>query len=198
MSSASRDGDGSEVLAQPGDGLERVLLAQHGRFLDFLARRLGSRAEAEEVLQSAYVRALERGVPEDATAGVVAWFYRVLRNAMIDAVRRRDAERRGVDRYAQEREDVVDVELRDAVCACLHDVLPALNPEYASVVREVDLQARPVAEVAAARAITVNNATVRLHRARQALKKQLLRACGACATHGCLDCGCRTHRNTSV
>jgi RNA polymerase sigma-70 factor (ECF subfamily) len=31
---------------------------------------------------------------------------------------------------------------------------------------------------------------VRLHRARQALKRELERSCGTCATHGCLDCTC--------
>lgn len=190
--SGGSDEVGGGVLTAEGDALERVLVAQHARFLSFLDRRLGSRAEAEEVLQAAYARALERGVPQDDEVGVVAWFYRVLRNAIVDVARRRDAERRGAERYAQEQPGTVDAELRDAVCACLHDVLPALRPEYASVVREVDLEARPVAEVASARAITVNNATVRLHRARQALKKQLLRTCGACAAHGCLECGCRT------
>ncbi len=43
--------------------------------------------------------------------------------------------------------------------------------------------------------ITAKNAGVRLHRARQALKKQLERSCGSCAVHGCLDCSCKpSHR----
>lgn len=187
----THDGD---VLAGDAGRLERVLLAQHDRFVDFVARRLGSRPDAEELLQSAYVRALEKGVPEDVDDGIVAWFYRVLRNALVDASRRRDSERRGVERFTQEQPEVADGELEAAVCACVHDVLPALKPEYADVVREVDLDDRRLSEVAASRGITVNNATVRLYRARQALKKQLLRTCGACATHGCLDCGCKAHR----
>lgn len=194
---AGPDAD-SEVLASSGERLEQVLLAQHGRFLGFLERRLGSRADAEEVLQAAYVRALERGVPDDASDGLVAWFYRVLRNALVDRVRRGDAERRSAERLVREVEEVEEPELRQAVCACVHDVLPALKQEYADVVRAVDLEQRTLAEVAAAGAMTVNNATVRLHRARQALKKQLLRTCGACAAHGCLDCHCRTARQAGA
>jgi len=184
----------ADVLAPDAERLERVLLAQHDRFLGFLARRLGSSEDAEELLQTAYLRALEKGVPEDVDEGVVAWFYRVLRNALVDAGRRRDAEQRRVEGLGQKQSEVADGELRATVCACLHDVLPALKAEYADVVREVDLHDQRLADVAAAREITVNNATVRLHRARQALKKQLLRTCGACAAHGCLDCHCRTHR----
>ena len=40
-------------------------------------------------------------------------------------------------------------ELRDAVCACLHDLLPTMKPEHADVVRAVDLEERPIADVAA-------------------------------------------------
>jgi RNA polymerase sigma-70 factor (ECF subfamily) len=184
----------ADVLAPDAERLERVLLAQHDRFLGFLARRLGSSEDAEELLQTAYLRALEKGVPEDVDEGVVAWFYRVLRNALVDAGRRRDAEQRRVEGLGLGQSEAADGELRATVCACLHDVLPALKAEYADVVREVDLHDQRLADVAAAREITVNNATVRLHRARQALKKQLLRTCGACAAHGCLDCHCRTHR----
>jgi RNA polymerase sigma-70 factor (ECF subfamily) len=183
----------SELLDAGGDRLEQVLVAQHGKFLGFLERRLGSRADAEEVLQAAYVRALEKGVPDDD--GVVAWFYRVLRNALVDRARRRDAERRSTERLARELEEGDEPELREVVCACMHDLLPEMKPEYADMVRAVDLEQRALADAAAAVAITVNNATVRLHRARQALKKQLLRSCGACAAHGCLDCHCRTVRS---
>lgn len=48
----------------------------------------------------------------------------------------------------------------------------------------------PLQKVAKALGITTNNATVRLHRARRALKRELERSCGICATHGCLDCTC--------
>lgn len=175
-----------------GERLELVLLAHHREFLGFLERRLGTRGDAEEVLQAAYARALERGVPDAGAEGVAAWFYRVLRNALVDRERRAGAERRSSDRLAREASVEDAPELRDAVCACIHDLLPAMKPEYAEVVRAVDLDERPLAEVAAGRGITVNNATVRLHRARQALRRQLLRACGACAAHGCLECHCRT------
>lgn len=188
-----------EVLTGPSERLERLLVTENGRFLAFLERRLGSRTEAEEVLQTVYARALERGAPDDGDdRGVVAWFYRSLRNALVDRARRSDVERRARERLAKELEEPSAPELRETVCACMHDLLPAMKPEYADVVRAVELEERTLAEVASARGITVNNATVRLHRARQALKDQLLRACGACAAHGCLECHCRTAARPGV
>lgn len=38
-----------------------TLVGHHRRFLDFLERRVGSRAVAEELLQAAFVKGLERG-----------------------------------------------------------------------------------------------------------------------------------------
>lgn len=191
---AYKRGVATNELIANAERLESALLSHHRAFLAFLERRLGSSGGADEVLQTAYARALEKGVPDDDASGVVAWFYRVLRNALVDRARRDDADRRSTARLAAQAEPLAgdDPELREAVCACMHDLLPAMKPEYAQVVRAVDLEERSLAEVAAGGGITVNNATVRLHRARQALKQQLLRACGACAAHGCLECSCRT------
>lgn len=36
----------------------------------------------------------------------------------------------------------------------------------------------------------VNNASVRVHRARLALRRQLEKSCGTCAAHGCFQCEC--------
>jgi hypothetical protein len=47
-------------------------------------------------------------------------------------------------------------------------------------------------EFAAEAGITANNAGVRVFRAREALRKRVVRSCGTCAEHGCLDCTCGT------
>lgn len=171
---------------------ERVLLEHRGRFLRTLERRTRSRELAEEVLQAAYARALERGTPAVGDEGLVAWFQTVLRNAWLDQVRRAEVEGDAARRLASEVDEaVVDPELRDAICACVNDAVEALKPEYAALIREVELGGRPLREAAEAARITPNNAGVRLHRARQALGRSLGKLCGACAAHGCLECACK-------
>jgi RNA polymerase sigma-70 factor (ECF subfamily) len=174
---------------------DRALLENRQRFLSFLERRLGNRAAAEELLQSAFVRMLESGAAPADEEGAVTWFFRLLRNALVDHHRKQAATARLDERLAREpKPESEDPELRQAVCACLHDLLPTLKPEYAEMVSRVDLDERPVTEVAAELGVSSNNASVRLHRARQSLKRQLQRTCGACATHGCLDCSCKGAR----
>lgn len=185
----------AEATRASGDEVTQALVANHRRFLAFVERRVGNRAVAEEILQSAFVKTLEKGEALHDSEGAVTWFYRLLRNALVDHYRRQSAEGRALEREAREAEEPAeDPELKKTVCACVGDLLPTLKPEYADMVRQVDLEERAVPDVAREAGITPNNAGVRLHRARQALKKQLERSCGTCASHGCLDCSCKKAR----
>nr|WP_275450737.1 RNA polymerase sigma factor [Myxococcus stipitatus] len=181
-------------MREEGDGVTRALVENHRQFLAFVERRVGNRATAEEILQSAFVKSLEKSGTLSDAEGAVTWFYRLLRNAMVDHYRRQQVEGRALEREAREAEEPSeDPELKQAVCACVGKLLPTLKPEYAEMVRQVDLEERAVPDVAREAGITPNNAGVRLHRARQALKKQLERSCGSCASHGCLNCSCKSH-----
>lgn len=180
-----------EALLPMTENVVERLVANHRQFLSFLEARVSSRAVAEELLQNAFVRAVEKSDTLEASENAVAWFYRLLRNALIDHHRRGATETRAIEAHAGETDEGFELELKDAVCACMNDLLPTLKPEYAEMIRRVDLQDTPLSEVASSLSITPNNATVRLHRARQALKLRLERSCGTCASHGCLDCTCR-------
>jgi RNA polymerase sigma factor (sigma-70 family) len=171
----------------------RVLLENHSRFLAFLERRVGSREEAEDILQDAFVRSLERAPPMEDTTSVITWFYRVLRNALTDYYRRKDSRGRATERLAAETESTTepDKELEAVVCACVMGLLDTLKPEYETALRRVELEGTSVRSYAEETGITPGNAGVRLHRAREALRKQLVRCCGACLEHGCFDCACR-------
>lgn len=171
-----------------------ALVAEHDRFLAFLAPRLESRDAAEEVLQAAFVKGWERGGELQDHESAVAWFYRLLRHALVDHYRGRAAERRALDAHAaaQPEGEAPEIpELAAALCRCLDGLLPTLPPDQAALLRQVDLEGRPVSEVAASLGLTPNATSVRLHRSRKALKARLETTCGTCTTHGCLDCTCR-------
>lgn len=171
----------------------RVLADNHRAFLAFLERRVGSREAAEELLQEAFARGIDRvGTLRDEES-VVAWFYRALRNAVVDHYRRADARRRGLERLAAELDPatVPDAELHDAVCRCVLSLADTLKPEYAEAIRRIDVDGVPVKDFAAEKGLSGSNAGVRVFRAREALRKQVARSCGTCAEHGCLDCSCR-------
>jgi RNA polymerase sigma factor (sigma-70 family) len=170
------------------------LLDLRHQFLGFVQRRVNDRATAEDILQSAFVRTLDSGSQLREDDSAVAWFYRILRNAIIDYYRRRATEGAALERWVQELETEIqpDPFLHQTACQCIAGALDTLTPAYASLLREVDLAEATLSSYAHAHGITPGNAAVRAHRARAALRKQLTRSCGACATHGCLDCTCQT------
>ena len=184
--------DDTDTPAPPPLPVVEALVAQHRKFLAFLERRVGNRATAEEILQAAFVRSVEYAGDLRNDESAVAWFYRLLRNALVDHYRRRGTERRIFESETADESDHAhaDTELRDVICGCLHTLLPTLKPEYAAILREVDLAERPPADVAGDLGVSATNLRVRLHRARQALRQQLERSCGTCAEHACLDCAC--------
>ena len=166
-----------------------ALVASHREFLSFVERRVGDRAFAEEILQDALVKSLDHvgEIRESATA----WFYRVLRNAIIDHRRRRAALERRLELLEAEPEATTDdAELHNVVCRCVAKLADTLKPEYADALRRIDVEGTPVKAYADEAGISANNAGVRVFRAREALRKQVARSCGTCAEHGCLDCTC--------
>ena len=170
-----------------------ALVQHHVQFLGFLERRLGSRAEAEDVLQTAYMKALTAGESVRDDEKVLAWFYRLLRNILADRQRNQAATARFSARLS--RESPVDTEtdaaLYRTVCQCVLALTQLLKPEYREMLQRVELDDLSLQQVAQDLAITPNNAAVRLHRARQAMGTALRQMCGTCAEHGCLECACQ-------
>lgn len=178
------------------DGPDPVaeLVRERAAFVRFVRPRVESDAVAEEIVQSAFLRSLEHESELREGESATAWFYRILRNAVIDHYRRRDAAGRAAERLAQEMPEAIDeapADERNRVCACVKNLASTLKPEYAGVLEKVDVEGRSVSEIAAEEGITANNAAVRLHRARQALKKRVEQTCRSCAEHGCIDCTCK-------
>jgi RNA polymerase sigma-70 factor (ECF subfamily) len=162
------------------------LVANHRAFLAFVQKRVGNAATAEEILQDAFVKSLDKVDQIDESA--IGWFYKVLRNAIIDHYRRTAAADRKHEALAREPEH--DEELHRTVCACVNQLVDTIKPEYAEALRRIDLDGVAVKAYADEAGISQSNAGVRVFRAREALRKQVARACGTCATHGCLDCSC--------
>ena len=162
-------------------------------FLGFVERRIADRAVAEDILQAAYMRALEHEGDLRRNESVVGWFYRVLRNAVIDYYRRRGTEEKALESWSRELESAVAAppEIQNEICACIGRVLDSIRPDYADLIRAVDLGEQPLQHFARDKSISATNAGVRAHRARAALRKQLVATCGSCAEHACVDCTCR-------
>lgn len=176
------------------------LLAQREALVGYLTRKVGSRDLAEDLLHDAFLKVSEHpGKPPADDEAIVPWFYRLLRNAAIDRFRRDATRDRALEAFTRELEHSTSAppELEGEVCACVAQLAKTLKPEYEEAVRAIDVEGIPVKDFAQDRGLTAGNAGVRVFRAREALRKRVVDACGACAGHGCLNCTCRSGRGNS-
>jgi RNA polymerase sigma-70 factor (ECF subfamily) len=158
-------------------------------FVAFLERRLGERALAEDILQDALERSLDKVGTLRSPAAAIPWFYRVLRNAVIDHARHAASRDRALSALAAERaSDLTEEDADHESCRCVGGVVASLEQDYQTILRCVDVEGVPVKAYASETGITSNNAGVRVFRA--PLREGVRATCGACAERGCVDCTC--------
>jgi RNA polymerase sigma factor (sigma-70 family) len=188
-----RNDDPPADATLPLDGdVARVLVENHRAFLGFLERRLGRRDLAEDILQEAFARGLGKLATLRDGEAAVPWFYRTLRNAIVDHHRRGKTADQALARFAEEVGEAEEpsVAMRDEVCQCVARLASTLKPEYADALRRIEIDGVAVKDFAEEQGISTSNAAVRVFRARDALRRQVARSCGTCAEHGCVDCTC--------
>jgi RNA polymerase sigma factor (sigma-70 family) len=161
------------------------LIARRKQFLAFVTGKLGDRSAAEDLLQDAYARLDKLEQLRDEQAAV-AWFYRVLRNAITDRARREQSKARALDALAHEPLAAPETN----VCQCVRRLSDELAPAHREALEHIELAGTAVKDYAEQAGITANSAGVRIHRARQALRARVQTTCGACAARGCMDCTC--------
>jgi RNA polymerase sigma factor (sigma-70 family) len=187
-----------EAALRPlNDKVVKTLLESRKSFEGFLRRHVPNAEIAEDIFQQSLLKALTNPEPLKNPESMVPWFYSILRNARIDFYRARGSEDRKTAAFAQEvlgdegEALLATPEFQASICECMKALIPSLKPEYASLIKEIDLDGRPMGDISSELGISPNNLSVRLHRARQALKTSLIRSCRACTEHGCLDCTCK-------
>lgn len=168
------------------------LLENRVRFLSFVQRRVRSKELAEDILQSALTRAIERGNQIRSNDASIAWFYRLLRNAITDHYRNEATTTRILEQWSKESpasQPPVDP-FQNGDCQCIGRLLATLKSEYQNAIQSVDIEDLTLTEFADLSHISANNAAVRVHRARKALLKLVEETCGTCAEHRCVNCDC--------
>lgn len=193
MTTPKHQQTGSSSIA---DSVIQRLIENRSLFETFLRRRVQDDVIVQDLLQQSFVKAIQQHHSLNNEESAVAWFYRILRNTLIDYYRSKASENTRRNDFLKQARVIVDDhvpsldEVKATVCSCLDGVISALRPGYAGLIRRVDLTGEPLTVVAQDLQITLNNATVRLHRARQALRESLETSCGICSKHGCLNCTC--------
>jgi RNA polymerase sigma-70 factor (ECF subfamily) len=164
---------------------------ERARFVRMARLRVANEADAEDIVHRAVLRAAERADQIADATHARAWFYRILRRAIVDHHRSQAA---AVRREVTEHEPVAEAERPpQTTCRCAVRLIGEMRPAYAELVRRVDFEGEDPAALAAALRISPGNLYVRLHRARRALRERVQAHCGVTSIEPCLECMCNAH-----
>ena len=163
-----------------------AVVAQRNRLIAFVRSRAGTTIDADELVQNAIARALAAADQLRDPARAEAWLGRVVRNVLTDELRSRRTPVLPIDELelpASNHDSSTD-------CWCVLVQAEQLKAEYATILRRVVVDGISVTQVALELGLTANNAMVRLHRAREALKERLKAHCNTTTARSCSECGC--------
>jgi RNA polymerase sigma-70 factor (ECF subfamily) len=171
------------ALARRGDGgaFGAIMQRCNGRLFRIARGILGDEAEAEDVLQEAYVRAYAALPGFRGDASLLTWLTAIVVNEARTRLRRRrpQVELRVVDE-APERTTRPSADAGPEAAAArsearrlLEHAIDALPPDFRSVFVLREVEGCSVAETAAGLELSPVTVRTRLHRARALLRRQL-------------------------
>jgi RNA polymerase sigma-70 factor (ECF subfamily) len=149
-------------------------------------------AEAEDVIQDAYVRAYQHLDQFAGTAAFSTWLTRIAVHEALRRLHLRDrSQQLESTEYDEEGsmsvvETSLDPEQRASIAELgdlLEEAVLGLSDQYRVVIMLRDVEELSTAETAAALDLTEQNVKVRLHRGRAMMRSRLFARVGACGKH---------------
>ena len=169
----------SDAVPQPSGNLESIFQAHHGQVFGTAYRLTGSAHDAEDVLQTVFLRLLRRKDDIDLSPSPSSYLHRAAVNASLDLLRSRgrsqsigldeldipiaNGKMPGPDRIQEDRE------MRGA----LRRAILELTPKSAEIFSLRFLDGMSNQEIAQTLGMTQTAVGVTLHRARNQVKKEI-------------------------
>ena len=156
------------------------------RVLRYLAHLVGD-GEAEDLAQSVFLK-VHRALPDfRGDSSVSTWIYRIATNVALDSLRRKPAEQTMTETELERDEDDAPPEaqaasaetaaIREEMNACIRGFIERLPDSYKTVMVLGELEGFTNPEIAAILEVSLETVKIRLHRAREKLRKDLQAGC---------------------
>lgn len=153
---------------------EQAFRTQHGMVFRTAYRITGNSADAEDVLQTVFLRLLRRRSVAEGIENEESYLRRAAINAALDVIRARQSDRTiGLSEMPEEPAVPSDGEVRPALRQALVRALAKLKPQQAEVFALRFLEGLNNAQIAQTLGISQVFVAVIVYRTRQQLRKEL-------------------------
>jgi DNA-directed RNA polymerase specialized sigma24 family protein len=159
-------------------------------FSIFLEQQVGSRAASEDIIRDAFALGSRDNV--HAGESIRAWFYRLLRNAVLDQPRHAASLEGKLATFRAELEQKIEPSeaVRAAIDHYVGAIAETLVAEQSDLLRRVEPGGEELEGYARQAGISTSDAEERWSSARAELCRQVVRSFGTCSTHGFSNCTC--------
>ncbi|WP_296869576.1 sigma-70 family RNA polymerase sigma factor [Tibeticola sp.] len=140
----------------------------------WLRARLRDPADADDLMQELFIKALRQGARFCDVRNARAWLFEVARNLLADSLR---VARDTVELPETLIDETEELPAVDALTACLPAVLAELSDADRDIITRCDLEGMPQADYAAQHGLSLSAAKSRVQRARERLRARLAEAC---------------------
>ena len=170
-------------------GAEAAWRELHEQLLGFIARRVRTREDAEDILQEVMLRIHRSSGELERVGRVTAWIYRIASNAIVDHYRKPSRRELAAGWQQLDVEAPVDSEsvsvadepeageLRGELARCLSPLIERLPASYRQALVLTELEGVTQAEAAARLGLSVSGMKTRVQRGRGLLRDLLLDCC---------------------
>lgn len=169
-------------MAEPSAGFQAIHDAYRPRILRYLTRLVGQ-AEAEDLTQDVLIK-ISNGLRRfRGDASLSTWIYRIATNTALDRLRCAAAAESDPD-PAQENgspeASAPSVEagvIRGEMSRCVREFVDRLPDNYRTVIVLSEIEGFSNAEIGEITGLTLDTVKIRLHRARERLRRDLSTGC---------------------
>ena len=155
------------------------------RVLRYVTRLVGE-AEAEDVTQSVMLKVNEGLSGFRGDSSVSTWIYRIATNVAVDRLRQKATQQLTDAEHEFDEDDLPPAvqspsaettAIREEMSACIGEFVARLPENYKTVMILSELEGLTNGEIAAVLGLTLDTVKIRLHRAREKLRKDLEAGC---------------------
>ena len=184
MRDADRYDDDDLPLARKAQGGDRLAFTElarrhQNRVFRFLLRLTGSRDDALDLAQEAFLRAWQALPGWRPEAKFATWLFGIARNAAVDLLRRRGVVEAAAPEALPERPDTAATPFARAEAAerlrLLERALAALSPEHREILLLREIEEMAYEDIAATLSVSEGTVKSRLSRARAAVLTEFRR-----------------------
>ncbi len=161
-------------------GAEAAWRELHDELLGFIARRVRTREDAEDILQEVMLRIHRASGELERVERVTGWIYRIASNAIVDHYRRparREVPTDTQTEAAATADDAGTAELRAELGRCVAPLLDRLPESYREALVLVEVDGLTQTDAARRLGLSVSGMKARVQRGRRLLKDLLLDCC---------------------